>query len=191
MTRPQVLTDRIPFYEYTDPVATLQVTRGQRPGKPNLATTRGYTQELWDMGMSCWDADPAKRPTVGHVLSTLEIATEQWKQPNREELSPPPLHDDLPPTVSGGSIHRPETPISTANDQDSTLDAVTPADEVTDGQSGKEPGSTPTRTRSPGGQQMDINNQSCPDSVLMLPRPTKYGVCWGAPGIYDPMALYR
>ena len=111
------------------------------------------------MGKSCWDTDPAKRPTVDHMLSTLEIAAEQWRA-NRKELSPPPLHDDLPPTASGGSSHRPETSVSTAGDQDPTLDAVTPADEVSDGQSGKEPGSTPTRTRAPGGQQMDIDDQT-------------------------------
>ena len=143
------------------------------------------------MGVSCWDVDPAKRPTVGPVLGTLEIAAEQWKS-NREGLSPPPLHDDLPPTVFGGSRHRPETSISATGNQDSTLDPVTPADEVTDGQSGKELGSTPSMTRSPYGQQTYINDQSRPESVPIFPcGPTEHGVCWGTPGIYDPMAPYR
>ena len=141
------------------------------------------------MGMSCWDVDPAKRPMVGPVLNTLEIAAEQWK-PNREGLSPPPLHDDLPPTVPPGSSHRPETSISTACNQDSALDPATPADEVTDGQPWKKLGSTPTRTSSSDGQRMDINDQYRPESVPVLPRPTKYGVCWGTPGLYDPMTSY-
>ena len=139
------------------------------------------------MGMSCWDADPAKRPAVGHVLGTLEITAGRWKQANREELPP---HDNLPPTVSGGLSHGPETSILTAGDQGSTLDAVTPADEAADGHSEQEPGTTPTRTRSPDGQQMDIDDQTRPEPVPILPRPTRYGVCWGTPSIYDPMASY-
>ena len=112
------------------------------------------------MGVSCWDVDPAKRPTVDHILGTLGVAAGQ-SVPKHEGHSPSPLRNDLPPPVSqGGSIHRPETSISTAGNQDSTLDPVTPADEATDGQSGEEPESAPTRTRSPDGQQMGIMDHS-------------------------------
>jgi hypothetical protein len=75
----QVLTDRIPFYEYNEFAATLRIMRGELPKKPIFSITRGYTEELWDMAISCWDVDPTKRPTVDYVLDTLIIAAEQWK----------------------------------------------------------------------------------------------------------------
>ena len=79
MTWSQVLTDRVPFYEYNDFEAMLRIIRGERPKKPYFSITRGYTQELWDMATCCWDVDPTKRPTVDCVLDTLRIAAEQWK----------------------------------------------------------------------------------------------------------------
>ena len=75
----QVLRDRIPFYEYNDLVVMFHIFQGERPKKPRFAITRGYTEELWDMTTSCWDADPAKRPTVDHILDVLIIGAEQWK----------------------------------------------------------------------------------------------------------------
>ena len=50
------------------------------------------------MTASCWDVDSAKRPTVDHILSTLIVATEQWK-PKRGDLS---TQDDWNPAVSEG-----------------------------------------------------------------------------------------
>jgi hypothetical protein len=89
LTRSQVLTDRIPFYEYhSDLTAMLHITRGELPKKPVFAITRGYTQELWDMTSSCWDVDPPKRPAVDHVLDSLVVAADLWK-PKGNQLSAP------------------------------------------------------------------------------------------------------
>ena len=74
----------------------LHITQGDRPKKPILAITRGYTQELWDVTTYCWDTDPAKRPTVDHVLDALKIAAEQWK-PKHGGFS---TQDDWNSTVS-------------------------------------------------------------------------------------------
>ena len=60
------------------------------------------------MGTACWDADPAKRPGIDHVLRTLEMAAEEWK-PKSGELSSLSHRDDRGTTVSeGASGHRPE-----------------------------------------------------------------------------------
>ena len=84
-----------------------EITRGARPKEPRFNITRGYTQELWDMGTACWDADPAKRPEIDHVLCTLEMAAEEWK-PKSGELSSLPHRDDRGTTVSeGASGHGP------------------------------------------------------------------------------------
>ena len=92
----QVLTDRIPFYEYNDNVVMFHIAQGGRPKKPTFANTRGYTEEPWDMTTHCLDLDPSKRPTIDHVLDKLITAAEQW-QPKHEGVS---TQDDWNPTVS-------------------------------------------------------------------------------------------
>ena len=52
---------------------------GARPKKPIFAITRGYTEELWEMTISCWEEDPAKRPMVDYVLGVLSSAAERWE----------------------------------------------------------------------------------------------------------------
>ena len=77
----------------------LHITQGELPKKPIFAITRGYTQELWDMTSSCWDADPTKRPVVDHVLEALVIAADLWK-PKDNQLSTLSPQDDWGSTVS-------------------------------------------------------------------------------------------
>ena len=85
-----------------------RAARGERPTEPDFTITRGYTQELWDMGMLCWDTDPVKRPTVDDVLNTLEIAAGRWR-PKHDELQPLSPHDGRGTTASKreGSGHIP------------------------------------------------------------------------------------
>jgi hypothetical protein len=120
----QVLMDRIPFYEYTGLAAMLQIAQGERPEKPDFAFTRGYTQELWDMGMSCWDADPAKRPTIDHVLDTLETAARGWR-PEHEEPHPLSPHGGHGTTTSEGegSGHIPTTVTHSRDSRSTSPDA--------------------------------------------------------------------
>ena len=54
------------------------------------------------MGIACWEADPAKRPGIDHVLRTLEMAAEEWK-PKSGELSSLSHRDDWGTTVSEGA----------------------------------------------------------------------------------------
>jgi len=49
----------------------IRILDGVRPEKPDLATTRGYTEDLWEMTTSHWVEDPGSRPTVDHVLDAL------------------------------------------------------------------------------------------------------------------------
>ena len=79
----QVLTDRPPFHEHSDPTTIALILKGQRPQEPIFDTTRGYTRELWEMTTSCWKEDPSGRPTADYVLGVLRSAAEQWESKHR------------------------------------------------------------------------------------------------------------
>jgi len=85
MTIYEVLTDKKPFYEYSDLTAVFHIIQGARPQEPNFVATPGYTKELWDFTSRCWDRDASKRPTVDHVSEALRIAAEQWKPPPQDD----------------------------------------------------------------------------------------------------------
>ena len=78
LTWPQVLTDRIPFYESNDYLAMIHIIRGEPPRKPMFFITRGYTQELWDITTSCWDVDPRPRPGCANNRGRA-VETEAWR----------------------------------------------------------------------------------------------------------------
>lgn len=83
----QVLTDELPFHEYSESVALFIVLQGVLPKEPDFAVTRGYTKELWQLSTSCWRMDPSERPAVDRVLATLKSATGQWKPKQGETVA--------------------------------------------------------------------------------------------------------
>ena len=85
--------DRPPFHEHSDPVTMISILKGTRPVKPTFDTTRGYTEELWEMTTSCWKDDPRDRPTVDYVLDLLGSAAEQWESEYGWIDSPSPEDD--------------------------------------------------------------------------------------------------
>ena len=100
----------------------VHIFRGEPPKKPIFSITRGYTQELWDMSTFCWDLDPTKRPTVEHVLHTLIIAAEQWKQKHgglstqddsEEESDSPTVESEDEPVDDTSSSLDPPQPLVT------------------------------------------------------------------------------
>ena len=57
----------------------IRIIQGERPEKPDFATTRGYTEDLWEMTTACWVEDHESRPRVDDVLNKLKSAAEQWR----------------------------------------------------------------------------------------------------------------
>lgn len=47
--------------------------------RPYDPETRGYTEELWEMTVSCWEQEPNKRLDVSDILEVLKTAARQWK----------------------------------------------------------------------------------------------------------------
>jgi len=76
----------------------LDILQGVRPKKPGFATTRGYTKELWQMTMCCWEEDLSSRPTVDHVLDALRSAAEQ-RESKQEEVAGLSPWDEWSPTL--------------------------------------------------------------------------------------------
>ena len=77
---------------------------GARPEKPNFILTRGYTEELWDLTVSCWNERFTDRPSVDYVLERLKVAAERWEPPNGDN---PPLFPEgdwnQPPSAESDS----------------------------------------------------------------------------------------
>jgi len=74
-------------------MAEVYILKGERPKKPIFSTTRGYTEELWEMTTSCWKRDPSDRPTVAEVLCALKNAAEQCESECGEMDTPSPKDD--------------------------------------------------------------------------------------------------
>jgi hypothetical protein len=75
----KVLTGKKPFQDLTSISVIIPITDGMRPGKPNFAISRGYTDELWELTTACWQQDPAERPTVGDLVGRLGNAAQKWR----------------------------------------------------------------------------------------------------------------
>lgn len=61
-------------YPFSDMAADLQVMiavkRGKRPPRPlhELSRTRGLDDKIWNIIETCWNHDPAMRPTASKVV---------------------------------------------------------------------------------------------------------------------------
>ena len=75
----QVLCGSIPFNNIAWWYDVMQeIMRGERPAKPENATSLGFTGGLWEIVERCWSADTDARPTLEAVLSCLSEAGSSW-----------------------------------------------------------------------------------------------------------------
>jgi hypothetical protein len=63
-------------YIKRDTEVIIKKSRGVLPTRPKdeQVILRGLNDQLWDLLMSCWIAEPAQRPTISHVLERLDEA---------------------------------------------------------------------------------------------------------------------
>ncbi|KLO18998.1 kinase-like protein [Schizopora paradoxa] len=63
MTALELFSGKVPFYNLPDPAIPLEVAiKGLKPPRPELATSRGLTDIIWDIVERCWHRDPLLRP---------------------------------------------------------------------------------------------------------------------------------
>lgn len=67
----QTITGRIPYESIAlDVQVLMEVMRGGTPARPPEPL---FSDELWDLTVSCWSRDPTSRPEIGQVRERLHI----------------------------------------------------------------------------------------------------------------------
>jgi len=68
----EVFTGALPFGDVRHETAILMIAQGQRPVKPQVEESHGFTPEIWKYIQKCWNQNPAKRPIIEGVVSAWQ-----------------------------------------------------------------------------------------------------------------------
>ena len=79
----EVLSGHLPFYQFANRVVSLRILRGDRPERPQGAEGVWFTDEVWQLLVSCWTTQPEIRPSIEDVLRRLGRASRSWRPPSR------------------------------------------------------------------------------------------------------------
>ena len=103
----EVLSGRIPFYQYHTSSIFWKVSQGDRPGRPEGVEGLWFTDDVWEMLGRCWAPKPENRPSIGDILQCLERVSSSWTPPSPLLLGPPPSADlvaaELPGQITTAS----------------------------------------------------------------------------------------
>ena len=91
----EVLSGRIPFYEYPNRVIPWKVFRGDRPERPQGAGGVWFTDEVWKVLQTCWTHQAENRARIEGVLQRLEEVSRSWIPPSPRLLVVPSTTDSL------------------------------------------------------------------------------------------------
>jgi serine/threonine protein kinase len=64
----EVLSGRLPFYQYADWVVFGHVVEGKRPWRPQGVEGSWFTDDVWGVLEHCWMRQPDSRPSIKGVL---------------------------------------------------------------------------------------------------------------------------
>ena len=68
----EVLSGRVPFYQYDDVAVIPKILKGDRPERPQGVGRLWFTDGIWSTLEGCWKAMPDDRPSAEDVLRRLE-----------------------------------------------------------------------------------------------------------------------
>ena len=75
----EVLSGQVPFSRHHPPVVVaLKVVGGERPGRPQGAERKWFTDVVWGILEHCWAPEWNDRPSIEGVLDILEEASRFW-----------------------------------------------------------------------------------------------------------------
>ena len=78
----EVLSRRVPFYQYEDLSIFEKVMQGDRPNRAEGVEGIWFTDDIWNLLEGCWVPTPRERPSIDGVLRCLEIASVYQIQPS-------------------------------------------------------------------------------------------------------------
>jgi len=78
----EVLSGRLPFYQFAKVVISWKIFRGDRPERPQGEEGVWFTDEVWEILGSCWMTQPEDRPSIEDVLQCLGEASRSWRPPS-------------------------------------------------------------------------------------------------------------
>jgi hypothetical protein len=84
----EVLSGRVPLYQFMNLVVSGMVFGGRRPGRPEGSEGVWFTNELWAMLERCWAHQPNDRPGAEGVLQCLEEVSMVWTPPPQAVAGP-------------------------------------------------------------------------------------------------------
>ena len=90
----EVLSGQVPFSRYDTFAVIAKVTRGDRPGRPQEAEGKWFTDVIWRVLECCWAPRRDERPSIEDVLQVLEEASRSWTPLSPRVEGPPAM--DLP-----------------------------------------------------------------------------------------------
>ena len=78
----EVLSRRVPFYQYEDLSIFEKVMQGDRPNRAEGVEGIWFTDDIWNLLERYWVPRPRMRPSIGDVLRRLEKASKSQIQPS-------------------------------------------------------------------------------------------------------------
>ena len=90
----EVLSGQVPFSRYNVYAVIAKVSRGERPGRPQGAERKWFTDVIWRILECCWAPGRVDRPSIEGVLQVLEEASRSWTPLSPLVEGPPAM--DLP-----------------------------------------------------------------------------------------------
>lgn len=73
-THTQLFTGLVPFHQFGNFGAIIEVMKGTRPPKPVNAEHIGFGADIWAMIQQCWDADRVRRLSGHQALQAMVVA---------------------------------------------------------------------------------------------------------------------
>jgi hypothetical protein len=112
----EVLSGQAPFSDCGIYDVVVNVSGGERPGRPRGTEGKWFTNAIWRILEHCWMPKPEDRPTIEDVLRCLEEMSRFWMPLSPRTVASLPMTNSSTRNTSG-----PDTEESTRESEGSSL----------------------------------------------------------------------